>query len=653
MKTLRRKEAMIAIKRYRVTLFSVLLCLLLTLVWLTQAKRQEAAAQEATAEQSFYAPEKWAQQLTRTQGWGPEYPRMLADVNGDKRQDVVGFGDDGVWTATSNGSSFSPAFVLAGFGYNSSWRVAKHVRLLGDINRDGWDDIVGFGDAGVWTALSTGSGFAPAQFVLAAYGYNAGGWRVDKHPRLLADVNGDSQKDIVAFGDAGVWLSLATADGGFSAPAFVVAEFGVNQGWTLTNHVRTTADVNGDGWQDIVGFADDGVYVAFSTGDGFGPAHRVLDGFGYYAGSWRVERHPRLLVDMNGDRKQDIVGFGDDGVWIARSNGSGFEAPQFVLAEFGYNQGWRIGTHPRFVGDFNADGYQDIVGFANDAIYRALGGPGGFTSPRPVLRELVVERGFPWNNEPDILSDYFPRLAGDVNGDGMQDLVVFDHSDIKVVRSSNLPPPPPPAAPSNLRITGKTATSVDFAWNDNSRDERSFLINYGWTAETRPRAILGANVTTHFFDSLDSRRQYCFTVRAENIWGISAESLLKCARTDAAPTPTPTPTPTPSGFSQINVNNCHSERRTIYIWTYDYTLGVWEQRGSLAAQWSSSGTCPGSASPFVVPLADGHFFRFVAVDPGSSFCGGQNDPQVGGCQRAITDPVQGYAKGPALLRRVD
>jgi len=30
----------------------------------------------------------------------------------------------------------------------------------------------------------------------------------------------------------------------------------------------------------------------------------------YDAGSWRVERHPRLLGDVNGDRRADIVGFG-------------------------------------------------------------------------------------------------------------------------------------------------------------------------------------------------------------------------------------------------------------------------------------------------------------------------------------------------------
>src|SRR5262249_33488500 len=198
-----------------------------------------------------------------------------------------------VWVGISTGKSFTTAFVLADFGYNSGWRVSKHVRATGDINGDKLEDVVGFGDAGVYRALSTASGFGPATFVVADFGYDQG-WRVDRHVRLLADVNGDGRKDIVAFGNDGVWLSLATPGGFFTPPAFVVAGFGENQGWTLDKHIRTTADVNGDGKQDIVGFGDDGVWVALSTGNGFSTPQFVLAGFAYFAGGWQVDRHPRL-----------------------------------------------------------------------------------------------------------------------------------------------------------------------------------------------------------------------------------------------------------------------------------------------------------------------------------------------------------------------
>jgi hypothetical protein len=152
------------------------------------------------ADQSFHIPAAWARELTAEQGWGTEHPRMLADINGDGKQDVVGFGYDGVWAASSNGYSFSPSFVLADFGYLSGWRAAKHVRLTGDLNGDKLDDLVGFGDAGVYRSLASPAGFGPVNYLIADFGYDQG-WRVEKHVRLLADVSGDGRKDIVAFGN--------------------------------------------------------------------------------------------------------------------------------------------------------------------------------------------------------------------------------------------------------------------------------------------------------------------------------------------------------------------------------------------------------------------------------------------------------------------
>jgi hypothetical protein len=37
-------------------------------------------------------------------------------------------------------------------------------------------------------------------------GYEAGGWRVERHPRFLADTTGDGCGDIVGFGNDGVWF---------------------------------------------------------------------------------------------------------------------------------------------------------------------------------------------------------------------------------------------------------------------------------------------------------------------------------------------------------------------------------------------------------------------------------------------------------------
>jgi hypothetical protein len=49
----------------------------------------------------------------------------------------------------------------------------------------------------------------------------------------------------------------------------------------------------------------------------------VVSNFGFSAGGWRVERHPRFLADLTGDGRADIVGFGDGGVWVSLNNGNG------------------------------------------------------------------------------------------------------------------------------------------------------------------------------------------------------------------------------------------------------------------------------------------------------------------------------------------
>lgn len=62
---------------------------------------------------------------------------------------------------------------MAGFGTGAAgghWvSEDRYPRELGDGNGDGHDDIVGFGGAGVYIALSNGDGtFAPGQLVLQA-----------------------------------------------------------------------------------------------------------------------------------------------------------------------------------------------------------------------------------------------------------------------------------------------------------------------------------------------------------------------------------------------------------------------------------------------------------------------------------------------------
>ena len=106
------------------------------------------------------------------------------------------------------------------------------------------------------------------------------------------------------------------------------------------------ADATGGGRPDIVGFGDHGVWLARALpGGGFAPLELVMDDMGYEAGGWRVERHPRFLADTTGDGRRDIVGFGNDSVWVARAMPAA--AMELVIDDLGYNAGgWRVERHP-------------------------------------------------------------------------------------------------------------------------------------------------------------------------------------------------------------------------------------------------------------------------------------------------------------------
>jgi hypothetical protein len=320
-------------------------------------------------------------------GWDSDnhYPRELADINHDGMADIVGFGEAGVYESlATGGGAFGPlTFKLAAFGNSSGgWSSEdRYPRELADINHDGMADIVGFGEAGVYVSLATGGGnFGPLSFQLSAFGNSSGGWSSeDKYPRELADVNGDGMADIVGFGEAGVYVSLATGGGAFGPLTFKLAAFGNSSGgWDSENHYpRQLADVNGDGMADIVGFGEAGVYVSLATGGGsFGPLVLKLAAFSPSTSGWTSnDQFPRELADVNLDGKIDIVGFGQNNVFVAFGNGDGSFKP-VVLDTHDFTpgaNGWTSEDHyPRLLADVNHDGAADIVGFGQNGVFEAL-----------------------------------------------------------------------------------------------------------------------------------------------------------------------------------------------------------------------------------------------------------------------------------------
>jgi hypothetical protein len=142
--------------------------------------------------------------------------------------------------------------------------------------------------------------------------YSCGGWRIGHNPRTLADLNGDGTADIIAFRTNGeVWVALNNG-GTCREPKLSINEFDSAAG--TNKHPLFVADINGDGLGDIVWFGDKGVYVAIGNGDGtFQHPKLVLNSFGYIGG-WRVDKHPRYVVDLTGDGAVDIIVFGNDAV---------------------------------------------------------------------------------------------------------------------------------------------------------------------------------------------------------------------------------------------------------------------------------------------------------------------------------------------------
>ncbi|WP_150291278.1 FG-GAP-like repeat-containing protein [Sphingobium estronivorans] len=317
-----------------------------------------------------------------TGGWTSQdsYPRHVADLNGDGYGDIVGFGFAGMWASygAANGSFAAPALASSGFGETTGWTSDnKYHRAVADVNGDGRADIVGFGVAGSYVSLaqSNGSYAAPA-LEISNFGTDQGWGSQDGFARTTGDVNGDGFADVIGFGVAGTYVALGNGDGSFQAPQFAIANFGANQGWTSDNGFhRVAADVNGDGKDDIIGFGVMGTYVALSNGDGsFAAPQLALDDFGTNQGWASQNGFARTAGDINGDSFEDIVGFGTQGTWVAFGNAGGtFSPPSFDVAGFSQAQGWTSDlNYHRELSDLNGDGYADIVGFGYAGVYTGI-----------------------------------------------------------------------------------------------------------------------------------------------------------------------------------------------------------------------------------------------------------------------------------------
>jgi len=292
---------------------------------------------------------------------------------------------------TTPARSFDPPYV------NSSGYFGAAVSCDLDVNGDGFDDILigmegyeaTYTDEGAvfaWYGSATG----PAQ----DYDWMARGYATSMHLGVgldsAGDVNGDGYDDIIVAGwdysalqtMAFVWYGSAGGLGATNRTADWTAAVAPNRGAVA----RGIGDVNGDGWDDVMlgidmydgGVTDQGVvYAWFGSATGLGPSGTPANADWSATG---VQQGAHFgcagdgAGDLNGDGSDDVAigAFGydnpEDGegsvfVWYGSPAGlgpSGTPANADWRAEANFT-GSYLGFSLGPGGDVNADGYADLL----------------------------------------------------------------------------------------------------------------------------------------------------------------------------------------------------------------------------------------------------------------------------------------------------
>jgi len=276
---------------------------------------------------------------------------VSGDFDGDGRSDMASQTDAGAWWVTTTPAS--------GPSVPRLWSTLAVFQFatVGDFDADGRDDIAIRNEInGSWRVLtSTRSEFTSSRF---------GRWNADLtwSNVLAGDFTADGRTDIVGQRSDGAWVVAASTGTSFASTVWTYLSIG---------QFGTIGDFNDDGRDDVaVRNPSHGSWrVLSSSSNGFTPLK-----FGSWdpAVSWSNVR----AGDFNGDDRTDLVGQRADGTWFVSTSGaSGFTT-----------SGWTVLSIGQFatVGDFNADGFDDVAvrNPANGA-WRLLSSDGAsFTSSR-------------------------------------------------------------------------------------------------------------------------------------------------------------------------------------------------------------------------------------------------------------------------------
>ncbi|MEH2058963.1 MAG: hypothetical protein V7K97_22965 [Nostoc sp.] len=376
-------------------------------------------------------------------------------------------------------------------GINANDESGFSVSSAGDINGDGIDDLIigapsptrGTASSGKSYVVFGSKGGFGAQFNLstlngtngfAINGINAN----DESGRSVSspgDINGDGIDDLI------IGAPLADPDGNYSGQSYVVfgrkggfsAQFnlstlngtngfainGINANYNSGWSVSSAGDINGDGIDDLIigapgalrSFYSSGQsYVVFGSKGGFdaqlnlstlnGTNGFAINGSQLDVSGWSVSS----AGDINGDGIDDLIigapgptrGTASSGKsYVVFGSKGGFDA-QLNLSTLNGTNGFAInginklydgsGSSVSSAGDINGDGIDDlIIGTPGaNTSYVVFGSKGGF-SAQLNLSTLNGTNGFAINGiNPGDFSGISVSSAGDINGDGIDDLII-------------------------------------------------------------------------------------------------------------------------------------------------------------------------------------------------------------------------------------
>ena len=361
------------------------------------------------------------------------------DVNADGFDDLI----VGAFSSNNNGIESGSAYVYSGAdgsllyqwdGQNTYDRFGECVSAAGDANGDGFDDVI----VGALNTDNNGSSSGSAYLYSGVDGSLLYQWdgqdtadTFGESVSAAGDVNNDGFDDVIIGADGAE--SNGLSDNG-SAYVYSGADGSLLHRWDGQDHtdrfgwcVSGAGDVNSDGFDDLIV----GAFSASNNGAESGSAYVYSGADGSLFYQWSGQNAGDYFGgsvsgagDVNGDGFDDLIvgahwadpnGYNSGSVYVhSGADGS------LIYQWDGQHAGDHFGLPASGAGDVNSDGVNDIIIGAHWA------DPNGTTSGSAYaysgLDGSLLRQ---WDGSQ--ADDRFGRCvagAGDVNGDGTDDLII-------------------------------------------------------------------------------------------------------------------------------------------------------------------------------------------------------------------------------------